>query len=73
MEISDYGDADALLANRTFMNTQAKTLLGQGIVMDHNLLGGWLAQYHKVLRTTIERQAVSGKERLAQKSSGRQR
>jgi type IV secretory pathway VirD2 relaxase len=72
MEISDCGDADALLANRTFMNTQAKTLLRQGIAMDHDLLGGWLGQYHKVLRTTIERQAISGKERLAQ-SSGRQR
>jgi type IV secretory pathway VirD2 relaxase len=72
MEISDCGDADALLANRTFMNTQARTLLRQGIAMDHNLLGGWLGQYHKVLRTTIERQAISGKERLAQ-SSGRQR
>jgi type IV secretory pathway VirD2 relaxase len=72
MEISDCGDADALLANRTFMNTQARTLLRQGIAMDHNLLGGWLGQYHKVLRTTIERQGISGKERLAQ-SSGRQR
>jgi len=72
IEISDYGDAHALLANQAFMNRQSKTLLRQGIAMDHNLLGGWLGRYHKVLRTTIERQAISGKERLAQ-SSGRQR
>jgi Protein of unknown function (DUF3363) len=41
IEISDYGDADALLANRGLMNKQAQTLLRQ------DLWGGWLGQYHK--------------------------
>jgi hypothetical protein len=70
IEISDYGDADALLTNRAFMNKQSKTPLRQGIAMDEDLWGGWLGQYHKALRVTVERQAVSGKERRAQ-SSGR--
>ena len=43
MEISDYGDADALLANRTFMNAQAKTLLRQGIANGRQSVG-WLAR-----------------------------
>jgi hypothetical protein len=73
IEISDYGDADALLANRGLMNKQSQTLLRQGITLDQDLWGGWLGQYHKALRITVERQALSGKERPTQKSSGRQR
>jgi type IV secretory pathway VirD2 relaxase len=73
IEISDYGDADALLKNRGLMNKQAQTLLRQGIAVDQDLWGGWLGQYHKALRVTVERQALSGKERPTQKSSGRQR
>jgi type IV secretory pathway VirD2 relaxase len=73
IEISDYGDAYALLAKQAFMNKQSKTLLGHGIAMDQNQWGGWLGQYHKALRITIERQVLSGKERPVQKSSGRQR
>jgi type IV secretory pathway VirD2 relaxase len=73
IEISDYGDADAFLANRRRMNTQAQTLLGQGITPDQDRWGGWLGQYHKALRVTVERQALSDKERPAQKSPGRQR
>lgn len=73
IEISDYGDADALLKNRGLMNKQAQRLLRQGILVGQDLWGGWLGQYHKALRVTVERQALSGKERPAQKSSGRQR
>jgi type IV secretory pathway VirD2 relaxase len=73
IEISDYGDADALLANRALMNKQAQALLRQDITLDQDLWSGWLGQYHKALRITVERQAVSGKERPAQKNSGRQR
>jgi hypothetical protein len=73
IEISDYGDADALLKNRGLMSKQAHTLLSQGIALDQNLWGGWLGQYHKALRVTAERHAVLGQESPAQKSSGRQR
>jgi type IV secretory pathway VirD2 relaxase len=73
IEISDYGDAAASLANRGLMNKQAQTLLRQGITLDQDLWGGWLGQYHKALRITVDRQALSGKERTPQKSSGRQR
>ena len=73
IEISDYGDADALLANRGLMNRQVQSLLRQGITLDQDLWGGWLGQYHKALRVAVERQGLSGKERPAQMSSGRQR
>ena len=73
IEITDYGDADALLANRSFINKQARTLLRQGIALDQGLWGGWLGQYHKAIRGTVERQALLAKETSAQKSSGRQR
>jgi hypothetical protein len=73
IEISGYGDADALLKNRGLMNKQAHTLLRQGIALDQGPWGGWLGQYHKALRVTVERQALFGKEGPAQKSSERQR
>jgi type IV secretory pathway VirD2 relaxase len=73
VEISDYGDADALLKNCELMNKQAHTLLRQRIALDQDPWGGWLGEFHKALRVTAERQVLSGKERPAQKSSGRQR
>ena len=73
IEVSDYGDADALLANRGLMNKQAHTLQREGITLDQGLWGGWLGQYHKAIRGAVERRALSAKERPAQKSSGRQR
>ena len=73
IEISDHGDADALLKDRGLMNKQAQTLPRQGITPDKSVWGGWLGQYHQALRDTVERQALSPKERSAQKSSGRER
>ena len=73
IQISDHGDADALLANPALMNKQAETLLRQGTKPDQGLWGGWLGQYHKALRVTVERQLLPGKERASQKSSGRER
>lgn len=73
IEISDYGNAYALLADRAFMNKQSKTPLRQAIATNENLWGGWLGQYHKTLRVADERQTLSRKERPAQKSLGRQR
>src|SRR5215831_1787512 len=73
IEIFDYGDADALLKNRGLLNKQAQTLLRQGIALDKDLWGGWLGQYHKALRVTLERPALSRIERPVQKSLGRQR
>jgi len=73
IEISDYGDADALHKNRRLMNKQARTLLRRGITLGPNLWGGWLGQYHNALRVAVEKQTLSGMERPARKSSGRQR
>ena len=73
IEISDYGDADALLTNRGLMSKQTQTLLSQGITFGEDLWGGWLGQYHQALRVTAERQALFGKEMSTQRSSGRER
>jgi type IV secretory pathway VirD2 relaxase len=73
MEISDYGDADALLTNRGLMKKQTQTLLRQGTTLKQDMWGGWLGQYHQALRGTVERQALFGKERPTQKSSERER
>jgi type IV secretory pathway VirD2 relaxase len=73
IEISDHGDSDALLANPALMNKQAQTLLRQGVKPDQGLWGGWLGQYHKALRDTVERQLLPGKEKPSQESSGRAR
>ena len=69
IQIFDHGNADELLANPALMNKQAQTLLRQGATPDQGLWGGWLGQYHKALRVTVERQVL----RASQKSSGRER
>jgi hypothetical protein len=73
IQIFDHGNADALLANPALMNKQAQTLLGQSTTPDQGLWGGWLGQYHKALRVTVERQVLPDKDRPSQKSSGRER
>lgn len=73
IQIFDHGNADALLANPALMNKQAQTLLRQGTTPDQGLWGGWLGQYHKALRVTVERQVLPDKDRPSQKSSGRER
>ena len=73
IEISDYGDADALLRNRGLMNKQAKTLLRQGITLDQDLWGGWLGQYHATLRAPVEKETVSGMARRSRSRSECQR
>jgi hypothetical protein len=73
LQIFDHGSADALLANPALMNKQAQTLLRQGATPDQGPWGGWLGQYHKALRVTVERQLLSGKERASQKTPVRER
>jgi len=66
IEVSDYGDADALLENRMFFKKQAQLFLRDGITGDQNTWGGWLGQYHARLRRSAET------ERMARKQKGRQ-
>jgi type IV secretory pathway VirD2 relaxase len=53
LEISDYGDANALLENRMFFKRQAQISLKRGIVGDQNAWDGWLGQYHARLRASL--------------------
>jgi len=57
IEISDHGDADALLENRAFFKKQAQTTV-RSIAVDQSRWGGWLGEYHARLRSQ------SGSERV---------
>ena len=50
IEVSDYGDANALLENRRFFKQRAS----RPILGDANTWGGWLGQYYARLRTSTE-------------------
>jgi type IV secretory pathway VirD2 relaxase len=58
IEISDYGDANALLENRQFFKKQARLSLRRGIVQDQNTWGGWLGQYYARLGASIGTERV---------------
>jgi type IV secretory pathway VirD2 relaxase len=51
IEISDHGDANALLENRTFFQRQAQASAGQQMG-DPNTWGGWLGQYYARLQAS---------------------
>jgi hypothetical protein len=44
--VSDYGDADALLDNPSFLKRGVRFSLSGGITSDHNAWAGWLGQYY---------------------------
>ena len=58
IEVSDYGDANALLENQAFFKRQAQLLPGRGITEEQNTWGGWLGQYYTRLRSSAEPQRV---------------
>ena len=64
IEISDYGDANALLENRTFLKEQSESPVGRGTPGDPKAWGGWLGQYYAGLRASIEvRRALARTEK----------
>jgi hypothetical protein len=54
IEVSDYGDANALLQNPVFFKKQAQLSGRRGVVGDRDVWGGWLGQYYARLQTSIE-------------------
>jgi type IV secretory pathway VirD2 relaxase len=54
IEVSDYGDANALLQNPMYFKKQAQLSGRRGVVGDRNVWGGWLGQYYARLQTPIE-------------------
>ena len=58
IEISDYGNAIALLENPMFVKKQARLSRRCEIVGDQNAWGGWLGQYYARLRASIETERV---------------
>jgi hypothetical protein len=56
IEVSDYGDANALLENHTFFKNRAQLSVRRGTVPDQNVWGGWLAQYYAHLSLWFEKQ-----------------
>jgi hypothetical protein len=47
--ILDYGDANGLLTNASFLKNTAKSLAARGIVPIDNGCAGWLGQFEKAL------------------------
>jgi len=68
VEISDYGDASALLEDPMFFKRQAQICLKRGIVGNENAWGGWLGQYHAKLGASVEEERV---RRTTQKGTQR--
>jgi hypothetical protein len=58
IEISDHGDATALLENHAFFKEHAQSCLTRGVIEVPNTWGGWLGQYCARLRTSIEMERV---------------
>jgi hypothetical protein len=54
IEVSDNGDANALLENHAFFKKQAALAFRRGIMGRENSWGGWLGQYYARLQTLIE-------------------
>ncbi len=65
IEISDHGDANALLENRVFFKKQAQSSLRRGILEDQNTWGGWLGQYYARLRAATETEKAPARTQKA--------
>lgn len=65
IEVSDYGDSNALLENHVFFKKQAELGFRRGIMGGENGWGGWLGQYHARLQTSIEITRTPAKARKA--------
>ena len=65
IEVSDYGDANALLQNPVYFKKQAQLSGRRGVVGDRDVWGGWLGQYYARLQTPIEIRRAPAEERKA--------
>jgi type IV secretory pathway VirD2 relaxase len=65
IEVSDYGDANALLLNPVFFKKQAQLSGRPGVVGERDVWGGWLGQYYARLQTSIEITRTPAKARKA--------
>ena len=50
MEIDDFGDAEAVLRNRSLLKQTAQTLIKRGVFPDEDGWGGWLGRYQAALK-----------------------
>jgi hypothetical protein len=65
IDVSDYGDANALLKSPTFCKEQAESRWGRGTPENPNTWGGWLGEYYARLRTSIEMTRPAARARKA--------
>jgi|SRR5579885_300462 len=65
IEVSDYGDATVLLGNETFFKKQAQFFLRRGITEEQSNWGGWLGQYFATLRSSIEAERLTSRNRTS--------
>src|SRR5215472_16829916 len=62
LEISDYGDADALLKSPEFLKKRAQSSIRLGIVGHRNSWAGWLGEYYERLQASTKTARVRSKE-----------
>ena len=63
IEVSDYGDANALLGNPQFFRKQAQLFAKGSLTQEQNTWSGWLGQYYATLRSSLETERLSGRSR----------
>jgi type IV secretory pathway VirD2 relaxase len=74
--VRDFGDAEALLKNRSMLREKARALLKEGIMPVQDSWGGWLGRYQAALVNTAaelsqERLLARPRERNRDRSRGR--
>jgi hypothetical protein len=72
LDVSDLGNADRLLANRSHLGERARELIKRGIMPTEDGWGGWLGNYQAAL-CKATREIEERKERNLAREQKRQR
>ena len=65
IQVSDYGDAGALLQDHAFLREHTESTLRPTLAGDPNSWGGWLGQYYSALGTSIQKTRPPARARKA--------
>lgn len=62
MEIDEFGNADAISRNESYLRRTAQALIKRGIIPDENGWGGWLGRYQAALRGAALEEEAMGRQ-----------
>ena len=75
MEINDFGDAEAVLRNRSVLRQAAQMHINRGVIPEEDGWGGWLGRYQAALRKTaldeVDREKGAARHPERRRSHGR--